>query len=528
MKTKAERILCIAPALCICLTILPNVTRQVAAADPINMMIAYAQDRLGKTGSQLGYGNEPWCAYFVSDCAAYAGQSGAIPKHGNAHSLYFLVRDAGGTPVSSPQAGDLIFYNCPASDTTGDGISIMHVGLVAYDGYTIEGNRSGEVKKQKLTDSFRDEHGHSTTTGAVTRLYLRPAYSGQTPHTHSYTGARVYENAHPHRFSQRCVDYASCGGWIWTDEYKELKTCEQCWHADFYIGASSISVEVGESKTVSASLSGCLPDTAVAYPSFSPDNDVVEVTIKNQQATFTGLKEGTTLFQIRVYSDSSKSYLIGATLIRVDVATRTYTVVCNANGGSGVLSTQTVNAGAALGTMPVPTRDGFDFAGWYETIDGNYNPITSETVIEKDMTLYAHWMNRNYRGNKVNFEASGGLFEGKQAAHSLNGFNISREQAYLLIYNCGGQWIDTNEWGVEFLVNSDGSVVGRREYGNVNRVTVPEAGFVVSGHIWGGRFDCYCLFRRYFDWYICWIRQRTGNGVFLLYPRTLFSKSQIC
>ena len=55
MKTKAKRILCIALALCICLTMLPIVAMPVAAVDPINMMIAYAQDRLGKTGSQLGY-----------------------------------------------------------------------------------------------------------------------------------------------------------------------------------------------------------------------------------------------------------------------------------------------------------------------------------------------------------------------------------------------------------------------------------------------------------------------------------------
>jgi hypothetical protein len=52
-------------------------------------------------------------------------------------------------------------------------------------------------------------------------------------HEHSYTGTRVYEGAHPHRISQRCVDYATCGGYIWTDEYYELKTCEQCWHATF-------------------------------------------------------------------------------------------------------------------------------------------------------------------------------------------------------------------------------------------------------------------------------------------------------
>ena len=155
----------------------------------------------------------------------------------------------------------------------------------------------------------------------------------------------------------------------------------------------------------------------------------------------------------------------------------------NANGGSGVPSMQTVDAGSAIGTMPVPTKEGYDFAGWYESINGNYNPVTSETVIEKDLTLYAHWMNRNYQGNKVEFETSGGQFEGDQAVHSLNGLNIPRGQAYLVIFNCGGQRINTNKWGVEFVVNSEGSVVGKREYEDDESVTVPAAGFVLSGHI---------------------------------------------
>ncbi len=164
-------------------------------------------------------------------------------------------------------------------------------------------------------------------------------------HTHSYTGVRVYENAHPHRISQRCVDYTTCGGWVWTDEYYEVKTCEQCWYVDFDIGASSVSVKVGESKTISATLSGCLPDSAVMYRSFSPDNDVAEVTIKNQQATFTGLKEGTTSFSLTVYSDSTKSHVIGTTTIPVSVTG------CESSGHNYVYKVTTTPTTSANGKL---------------------------------------------------------------------------------------------------------------------------------------------------------------------------------
>lgn len=213
-------------------------------------------------------------------------------------------------------------------------------------------------------------------------------------HTHSYTGARVYENAHPHRISQRCVDYANCGGWIWTDEYYELKTCEQCWHADFDIGASSISVKVGESKTVTGKLSGCLPDSAVLYRSFSPDNDVVEVTIKNQKVTFTGLKAGTTSFSLTVYSDSSKSHVIGTISIPVTVTAQTYTVSYNANGGTGAPGDQIKYHGTSLTLSTTkPTRTGYTFLGWATSstaASATYQPGDSYSE-NSNITLYAVW-----------------------------------------------------------------------------------------------------------------------------------------
>jgi uncharacterized repeat protein (TIGR02543 family) len=70
-------------------------------------------------------------------------------------------------------------------------------------------------------------------------------------------------------------------------------------------------------------------------------------------------------------------------------AIKSYTVVFDANGGSGGVS-KSYNHGATLGEMPVPTRDGYAFTGWFTASEGG-NPVTSETVVSADMTIYARW-----------------------------------------------------------------------------------------------------------------------------------------
>lgn len=43
------------------------------------------------------------------------------------------------------------------------------------------------------------------------------------------------------------------------------------------------------------------------------------------------------------------------------------------------------------GDLPIPTRDGYDFLGWYTAKDGG-TKITKDTVSSAHLTLYAHWI----------------------------------------------------------------------------------------------------------------------------------------
>ena len=71
----------------------------------------------------------------------------------------------------------------------------------------------------------------------------------------------------------------------------------------------------------------------------------------------------------------------------------TYTLTFNANGANASCSetSRDVVYGKAYGTLPVPTRTGYSFTGWFTSINGD-TEVTSATIMgSKDATLYAHW-----------------------------------------------------------------------------------------------------------------------------------------
>ena len=63
----------------------------------------------------------------------------------------------------------------------------------------------------------------------------------------------------------------------------------------------------------------------------------------------------------------------------------------NANGGTVRPASRNQTFNAALGTLPVPTRTGYIFTGWYTSASGG-SEVTSSTIMKSEsMTIYAHW-----------------------------------------------------------------------------------------------------------------------------------------
>ena len=70
----------------------------------------------------------------------------------------------------------------------------------------------------------------------------------------------------------------------------------------------------------------------------------------------------------------------------------TCTVTFNANGGSCSTSSKSVTYKSTYGTLPTPSRTGYNFNGWYTAASGGSQVTSGTTVtITSNQTLYAHW-----------------------------------------------------------------------------------------------------------------------------------------
>ena len=86
-------------------------------------------------------------------------------------------------------------------------------------------------------------------------------------------------------------------------------------------------------------------------------------------------------------------------LVSTDISQASYvgfftsTVTLDANGGTcGTPSVDTNDDGKLTLPLPVATRDGYDFGGWYTSPKlGEGDEITSDTFFSEDGTIYAQW-----------------------------------------------------------------------------------------------------------------------------------------
>ena len=67
-----------------------------------------------------------------------------------------------------------------------------------------------------------------------------------------------------------------------------------------------------------------------------------------------------------------------------------YIVTFNPNKGTVSETSRNVCDGEAIGNLPTPSRVEYKFNGWYTELDGGVK-ITKDTIINGDVTYYAHW-----------------------------------------------------------------------------------------------------------------------------------------
>jgi len=88
----------------------------------------------------------------------------------------------------------------------------------------------------------------------------------------------------------------------------------------------------------------------------------------------------------------------------ITIKNATYNVTFNASGGTVTPEIGTTSAEGKLASLPVPTRDGYTFNGWFTAVTGG-TEVTTSTVFNANTTIYARWTLITYA---VTFNANGG------------------------------------------------------------------------------------------------------------------------
>ena len=137
--------------------------------------------------------------------------------------------------------------------------------------------------------------------------------------------------------------------------------------------------------------------------------------------------------------------------------TNTEQVNFNANGGTCDVSSKDVEYRGLYGELPVPTRDGYFFAGWYTSaFDGE--KITAETHVTRSSahTLYAHWFEWTIE----------------------DGILLIPDQAELQDYTAGGApWYSERENIIGVVFPDNLAYIGSNAFygcSNISNITIPK------------------------------------------------------
>ncbi len=106
-----------------------------------------------------------------------------------------------------------------------------------------------------------------------------------------------------------------------------------------------------------------------------------------------------------------------------------YKLYFDANGGTCNMGSKKIKPGAVFGTLPIPERDGYEFAGWYNQKSGGLR-VTEEAVFSAntDITIYARWNEIEKKAITIGYDAHGG--KGQM------GSSVYEEGGVVTVKNC--------------------------------------------------------------------------------------------
>ena len=105
-------------------------------------------------------------------------------------------------------------------------------------------------------------------------------------------------------------------------------------------------------------------------------------------------------------------YIDGMDTGRPASVTTTYVVTLDPNGGQfpeGAIQSYQVYSGSCISSLPVPTRNNYEFLGWYTGMEETDGLFTTTTPVQSDLNLVARWQSlaeETYTVTWVNYNGS--------------------------------------------------------------------------------------------------------------------------
>ena len=164
-----------------------------------------------------------------------------------------------------------------------------------------------------------------------------------------------------------------------------------------------------------SSNSNVIYSDAVWNPVSATESEPLLIATTNDE-TVSG-KKVTVYYGVYVDSDLPVGTYSANIEYKLDVHPSTHYKVCyDANGGTIADTCKTVAIGEPVGELPEPTREYYNFAGWFDAAEGG-NQITAATVLDEKTTIYAHWDRITYA---ITFDANGGEIAETDASKTVN------------------------------------------------------------------------------------------------------------
>lgn len=449
------------------------------------------------------------CAGFVSNCLKAGGLSSWNRECTNLYNqLYNEV--VNGSKIASIQylttygnyirpsdnvekvaKGDVLFWLCSGCPTDSVGGPYQHTALIsdvsgtyvkvyqhnnamnnenAWVGNCYEcGRRYSHMvvvhfgqnsNSQKITEYFSCNVQINTTKGKTVNLYNSPTdsnrktYFDQGQTAYSTRGAKLSDGSTWYEI--QAIDNGKTVT-LWLNAASSgVKIANNKVEPSLSFSSSSLSINVGSSKTVSIkfagdgakSLGGTINGTSICGATWGSTNWNAGTT----SLTISGKQAGTATITVKLMDNNGKT-LVSKNLT-VTVNNPTYTVTYNANGGSGAPSSQTKQHDKTLTlSTSKPTRAGYTFRGWATSSGASsaqYQPGGSYSS-NANLTLYAVW-ERNKAEPSLSF--------------STASIVLSVGQTQTINVNFSGSGIQSISFG--FGDDSSNNPLGKASWGSVD------------------------------------------------------------